>query len=217
MMNYLLNSSPKVLVLAPHTDDAELGCGGSIARFLESSCEVHVAAFSTAEDSLPPGWPSTTLRDEFLDAMRLLGVAEQNTIVFDYPVRRLSYYRQEVLEELVKLRKRIQPDLVLLPSASDVHQDHQVVFAEGMRVFKDITVWGYELPWNHISFSAQAFVVLGAPHLETKWCALQAYKSQLALSRPYFCRAFMEGLARMRGVQVKAEFAEAFEVVRVKW
>lgn len=44
----------KVLVLAPHTDDAELGCGGSIAKFVEEGREVHVVSFSIAEDSLLP-------------------------------------------------------------------------------------------------------------------------------------------------------------------
>jgi LmbE family N-acetylglucosaminyl deacetylase len=53
--------------------------------------------------------------------------------------------------------------------------------------------------------------------VETKWEALKAYKSQLELKRPYFSWEFVESLARIRGVQVKAEYAEAFEVVRVKW
>jgi LmbE family N-acetylglucosaminyl deacetylase len=78
-------------------------------------------------------------------------------------------------------------------------------------------VWGYELPWNHIRFSAQAFVTLERSDVETKWEALKAYKSQLELKRPYFSWEFVESLARIRGVQVKAEYAEAFEVVRVKW
>ena len=45
----------RILVLAPHTDDAELGCGASIVRMLENDREVYIAAFSTAEESLPPG------------------------------------------------------------------------------------------------------------------------------------------------------------------
>ncbi len=200
MITHVLDGVPKVLVLAPHTDDAELGCGGTIARLLQSGANVFVAAFSTAEDSLPPGAPVTQLRDEFLEAMRILGVPDR-----------------EVLEDLVKLRRRINPDTMLLPSSSDLHQDHQVLCAEGLRLSKDLTVWGYELPWNHITFSAQAFVTLERCHLERKWAALQAYRSQLQLGRPYFCRSFVEGLVRVRSVQVHSEFAEAFEVIRIKW
>lgn len=210
-------SDARVLVLAPHTDDAELGCGGTMARLLRCGACVHVAAFSTAEDSLPDGVPNTTLRDEFLCAMGQLGIPRSNLHVYGYTVRRLSYSRQEVLEEIVRLRNEIDPQVVLLPSDSDMHQDHQVVNAEGLRAFKDRTLWGYELPWNHIQFSAQAFVTLEPRDVEAKWTALHCYQSQLDLARPYFSREFVEGHARVRGVQVKAEFAEAFQVFRVKW
>jgi len=217
MVQQLMNTMRRVLVLAPHTDDAELGCGGTIARLLADGADVFVAAFSTAEESLPPGAKPNRLRDEFLAAMQTLGIPHDNALVFEYPVRRLSYYRQELLEELVKLRKQIDPNMVFLPSASDLHQDHQVLNAEGLRCFKDMTVWGYELPWNNIGFPAQAFVTLEPCDLQAKWEALQAYKSQFELGRPYFSQQFIEGLARVRGVQVKSPYAEAFEVMRLKW
>ncbi len=204
------------LILAPHTDDAELGCGGTMARFLSEGIRLHVAVFSTAEDSLPEGKLPTMLRDEFVDAMGILGIRDNGFTVFDFPVRQLSYHRQRVLDELLKLRSAIRPDIVLVPSTSDLHQDHQVLCAEGLRAFKEISVWGYELPWNQVNFSANAFVTFGREHLESKWKALQAYKSQLELKRPYFTLSFIEGLARVRGVQVKSEFAEAFEVIRMR-
>ncbi len=206
-----------VLVLAPHTDDAELGCGGTIARLLRSGAKIHVAAFSTAEDSLPESAPSNTLRDEFMAAMHTMGIPDEQLFVYGYPVRRLSYHRQEVLDDIVAIRAKINPQMVLLPADSDLHQDHQVVNAEGLRAFKDRTIWGYELPWNHITFSAQAFVTLEARDLQAKCNALKCYRSQLELARPYFTQAFTDGLARVRGVQVKAEFAEAFQVFRMKW
>src|SRR5215471_19145559 len=135
MMRQIFNGTPRVLILAPHTDDAELGCGGTVARLLESGAEVSVAAFSTAEESLPAGSPAGRLRHEFVRAMALLGVKPECTLVYDYPVRRLSYHRQEVLEELVKLRRQLQPEAVLVPASTDVHQDHQVLHAESVRAF----------------------------------------------------------------------------------
>ncbi len=207
----------KFLVLAPHTDDAELGCGGSIARFLEEKRDIRVAVFSTADASLPKGSPTNLLREEFKNAMVKLGVPKGNLHVYNYPVRKLSYHRQEVLEELVKLGHKLDPDMVFLPSGSDLHQDHQVLHAEGLRAFKDVSLWGYELPWNHVTFSAQAFVTLEKRHIEKKWSALSAYKSQFSLRRSYFSRDFIVGLARVRGTQVKSEYAEAFDVTRIKW
>lgn len=206
----------RLLVLAPHTDDAELGCGGSMARLLDEGVEVHVATFSTAEESLPEGAPPTMLRDEFVAAMEVLDIPAARYSVFDFPVRRLSYHRQEVLDELMVLKKKINPDAVFLPSGSDLHQDHQVVNAEGLRAFKDITLWGYELPWNQVTFSANAFLTLETRHLKRKWAALQCYQSQLELHRAYFTWEYVESIARVRGVQIKADFAEAFEVIRIR-
>jgi len=217
MMTNLLNGRPHVLILAPHTDDAELGCGGSMARLVASGAEVSIAAFSLAEDSLPAGSPPDRLHGEFLNAMQVLGVEPQRTFVYNYPVRRFSDHRQELLEQLVDLRRRLQPEVVFVTASTDIHQDHRVVHREAVRTFKDITLWGYELPWNSLRFSAQAFVVLNQEHIDLKWMALQAYESQRELQRPYFCKDFIQGLARVRGVQVRAEYAEVFEVVRVKW
>jgi len=208
--------SKTVLVLAPHTDDAELGCGASIARFVEEGSDVFIAAFSSAEESLPLGAPKDLLKQEFYKAIPLLGVKKENTAVYDYQVRRLSYFRQEVLEEMVKLKKQIQPDMVLLPSGQDVHQDHQVIHMEGLRAFKDNTILGYELPWNHVTFSTQAFIVVEEHHLNKKYLALNEYRSQMELERPYFTRDFLFGLARVRGTQIKEKYAEAFEVIRIK-
>ncbi len=206
----------KILILAPHTDDAELGCGGTLARFHAEGKEIYVAAFSTARASLPEGADPDTLKNEFLASMDILGIPRERLFVYDYKVRMLSYHRQEVLEEMVKLKQNIQPDLVLLPSGSDLHQDHQVVYNEGLRAFKQTSIWGYELPWNHVSFDTEAFVTLSQEHIDMKWKMMTTYESQFQKQRAYFTKEFIEGLARVRGVQINESYAEAFEVVRLK-
>lgn len=183
----------------------------------EDGVEVTMAAFSTAKESLPDQYPRDTLEREFRAGSRELGVRDGNVLVYDYPVRNLHAHRQAILETLVSLRKKLDPELVFAPSLHDVHQDHQVLFAEARRAFNDRSLWGYELPWNHVRFDGQAFVVLDARHVEKKWKALTHYKSQFELGRPYFHKETIEGLARVRGLAVKATFAEAFEVTRFKW
>ena len=54
----------KALVLAPHTDDGEFGCGGTMARLVDAGCDVRYVAFSIATRSLPPGFPPDTLARE---------------------------------------------------------------------------------------------------------------------------------------------------------
>jgi len=205
----------RILILAPHTDDAELGCGGSMAKWIEAGIDVHVAVFSSAEQSLPDGSPATRLRDECVASLEAMGIEAANRTIYDYPVRMLSYHRQEVLEHMVALGRRIDPDWILVPSGADLHQDHNTVYNEALRAFKHKTILGYELPWNHITFSASAFVTLEDRHLDAKWAAMTHYESQLELSRPYFTREFIESLGRVRGLQVKKQWAEAFELIRI--
>lgn len=211
----MLKVKKRVLLLSPHTDDAELGAGGTMARFMEEGAEIFVVVFSTCEDSLPDGSPQNTLLEECNSAYDFIGVLKSNRMIYHYPVRRLAEYRQEVLDILVKVKKDIVPDLVILPSGFDLHQDHQVVYMEGVRAYlKTSSIWGYELPWNHKQFSPMQFVRLEEKHIISKIQMLLYYKSQLALKRPYFCEDFIKGLARVRGVQASCEYSEAFEIIR---
>lgn len=206
----------RVLVLSPHTDDAELGCGATMARWIGEGAALYTAAFSTAEASLPPGSKQHRLKDECHLALDEIGVPRENRFVYDYPVRELGYHRQEVLEQMVRLGRDIEPDVILVPSGADLHQDHAVVYQESLRAFRHLTMMGYELPWNHITFSAQAFVVLSEEHLRRKWMAMKCYESQLELGRPYFQYDFIEAMARVRGLQVKTHYAEAYELIRIR-
>lgn len=202
----------RVLVLAPHTDDGELGCGGTIARLVEAGRQVYYVAFSTAQQSLPEGFHGDTLKHEVQAATRRLGIPPENLIVHDYEVRKLSYVRQQVLEDLVRLRNSMEIDLVLMPSLQDIHQDHTTVAVEGLRAFKHHTVLGYELIWNNLSFDTKCFVRLEERHIARKAEALREYTSQAG--RAYMSGDFIHSLARTRGVQIGCDFAECFEVIR---
>lgn len=204
-----------ILILAPHTDDAELGCGGSMSRFLREDVKLTIVVFSTARASVPEGHAKNQLKIEFLNSMQKMGVKKENLILYDYPVRNLNFHRQEILENLIDIRSKVQPDLVFIPSSQDVHQDHQVIQAEGLRAFKNVSILGYELPWNHITFSAQAFIKLEEEDLDCKWSCLTEYNTQMELKRNYFTEEFIYGLARVRGTQIGCDYAEAFEVFRV--
>ncbi len=203
----------RILVLAPHTDDGELGCGGTIAKFCAEGREVYYAAFCLCSKTLPPGAPADTLEKECRKATALLGIRPDHLILFNYEVRELPQFRQQILEELLQLNKKISPEMVLLPAVSDVHQDHQVIHQEGLRAFKNTTFAGYELPWNNYSFRTNFFIRLAAGELDKKTAALKEYRSQA--SRNYMQEDFIRSLAKVRGVQCNSDYAEAFEIYKL--
>jgi LmbE family N-acetylglucosaminyl deacetylase len=206
------NNYQNILVLAPHTDDGEFGCGASITRFIEQGKNIFYVAFSTAEQSVPVGMPKNILESEVKEATRVLGIPPSNLIIFKYEVRKLNYIRQEILEELIKIRSQINPDIVFVPSLNDIHQDHSTISIEGMRAFKTVSILGYEIPWNNIIFKTQSFIKVEEKHLQKKIRALKSYKSQS--HRPYATEDFIRSLAVTRGTQINTKFAEAFEVIR---
>jgi len=211
------NNFKKILVLAPHTDDGELGCGGAISKFIEEKKQVFYVAFSSAEKSVPQGLPRDILKKEVKNAMKVLGLPAKNLILFTYEVRNFPLHRQEILEDMFKLNKKIKPDLVLLPSTYDTHQDHQVVSQEGFRAFKGVSILGFELPWNNLTFGSEGFIPLERNHILKKIKALKCYKSQLkrtVVGKIRMSEDFVKSLAKTRGIQIGVKYAEAFEVIR---
>jgi LmbE family N-acetylglucosaminyl deacetylase len=200
------------LVLAPHHDDGEFGCGATLRRLSDSGVAVWYAAFSPCLASLPEGSAPDRLWKELHRACGHLGIAPERVLTHDFSVRYFPRDRQDILETLIRLRQRVAPDLVLMPSGNDLHQDHHVLHAEGLRAFKHCRLLGYELPWNNLVFRSDFHVRVTEAQLDAKVDAVNAYESQRF--RVYSDRDFLKGLARVRGVQVGAPFAEAFEAIR---
>jgi N-acetylglucosamine malate deacetylase 1 len=207
-----MNSIKTILILAPHTDDGEFGCGGTIAKYVAEGVRVVYVAFSAAEQSVLPHLPRDILRTEVRKATAALGIADEDCLVFDFEVRRFPELRQSILDKMIELSRRFQPDMVFLPSANDTHQDHQVIAQEGFRAFKRTTMLGYEVPWNNLDFRTSCFIELTEEQLNIKTSSVQMYESQK--HRDYASPEFIKSLALTRGVQIGKRYAEAFEVVR---
>ncbi len=80
------------------------------------------------------------LPDEHFTAMAALGVKPDRVSLLTYETRRFPFFRQEILEEMVKLQREFQPDIVFVHTSADVHQDHKTVTEEALRAFRGRTV-----------------------------------------------------------------------------
>ena len=208
-----MNGWQRALVLAPHTDDGEFGCGGAMARLVEEGAEVRYVAFSIATRSLPEGFAPDTLAREVREATAELGISADHLTVHDFDVRTFPEHRQEILELLIELWHEWEPDVVFQPSLHDIHQDHQTIAVEGLRAFKRTTILGYEIPWNNLDFAYQAYFALEERHIARKEAALGKYASQQ--HRRYANPEYIWNLARTHGINVNREYAEVFQVYRL--
>jgi N-acetylglucosamine malate deacetylase 1 len=201
-----------VLFVSPHTDDAEIACGGTIARMVEAGHKVHYIALSACEKSVPDKYPKDILRREVKKATKILGISPKNLHVFNYEVREFPTNRQDILDTLFSFRKKVNPELVIAPSSYDLHQDHITTRNEVLRAYRESTILGFEMPWDNVSFKTQSFVPLEEKHMRKKMSALRCYVSQR--HRSYLTEDYIRGLARTRGMQINTQYAEAFEVIR---
>lgn len=202
----------RALILGPHPDDAEFSSGGTIAKLIENGIEIHYAVFSMCEKSIPAGFGPGAIKNELLKASEFMGIHKDFLHLYDYEVRVFPQYRQEILEDIFKLNKQIVPDLVLLPSSSDIHQDHHVIYEEGIRVFKKSRLLSYEMPWNNFAFLSNMYVVLEQHHVDKKIETLKHYKSQGF--RPYSNEDYLVSLLKIKGLQVDQQYAESFQILR---
>lgn len=204
----------RVLCLGAHTDDCEFGCGGTITKFIECGKDVYYATFSFAEESLPVGFSKDSIKAEVIKAAGTLGVKKENIRSFDYDVRMFFKHRQEILEDLVKLNKEIQPDLVLTHNTNDTHQDHEVISKETFRAFKQTSsIFGCESLKNNAEFSSDVYISLDSEQVRKKLLAIKSYKSQMVKESRLF--SVVKGLASLRGMQIKSNYAECFEIIRL--
>jgi LmbE family N-acetylglucosaminyl deacetylase len=180
-----------------------------MARMADNGCHVRCVALSAPR--LADGKIDATTYAQLSSATSILGVSRLTT--WDFEARKFSDKRQQILDSIISIYEDTNPDVVLIPSLHDIHQDHAVVASEALRAFRDCTILSYETVRNDLSFNHAMIVQLSREQLDKKIAAIAQYKNQSF--RPYFTSDFVYSLARVRGTQIGVDFAEAFEVI--KW
>jgi LmbE family N-acetylglucosaminyl deacetylase len=195
----------RVLCLGAHCDDIEIGCGGTILTLARRDPGLVVDWVVLSGDGERAGEAQRSA-DAFLS-----GVAARRLTVEAFRDGYLPYQGERLKEYFESLKRRGDPDLVFTPYRNDWHQDHRAVAELAWSTFRDHVILEYETPKYDPEPDAapNLLVPLEDDIAETKVKhLLDAYASQA--HRPWFTRDVFLGALRLRGIQARARFAEAF-------
>jgi LmbE family N-acetylglucosaminyl deacetylase len=199
-----LRSGPRHLVaLGAHPDDIEIACGGTLLRLAEEVPEL------TAEFVVATGSPERL--DEARRAIDLFLPGHDVSLrTGGLPDGRLPARWDEVKQLLEDSARSHPADLVLAPRVDDAHQDHRAVAEIATTVWRDHLVLRYEIPkWDGDLGQPSLYVPLTGEQMREKTERLRkSYPSQAG--RDWFDDEVFYGLARLRGMECRARYAEAF-------
>jgi LmbE family N-acetylglucosaminyl deacetylase len=196
----------RVLALGAHSDDIEIGCGGTILRLIEQypALEWRWVVLSGAGERADEARASA--------ASFLAGVEQQAVSVHGFRDGFLPQQWAEVKETFEEIKRGFQPDLVLTHYRNDLHQDHRLVSELTWNTFRDHLILEYEIPKYDGDLGVPGFFVhLDEALLERKVeTLLRCFPSQHG--RRWFTRELFFALPRIRGMESNAPsgYAEAF-------
>lgn len=220
----------KILVVAPHSDDEVLGCGGYIKKLVNAGKEVFVLIMTNAHIGDPDKYPEERVRkvrEEAFAAHQYLGIKE--TFFMDFPAPRLdtfpSYKISMAMSELLRDKKF---DTVFIPHHGDIHRDHKAVFNAALVACRPVNncsvkrVYAYETlsetewgpPYQSEAFIPNVFVELTGEEFNAKCNAMNFFKSQVREFPSSRSIEAIEALAKYRGASVSCARAEAFMLIR---
>ena len=196
----------RILCLGAHSDDLEIGCGGTILRLLaeHKDLEVFWIVFGSNEERA---------REAFKSASVLLRQARKRRIVIkDFRDGFFPYIGEAIKEYFEQLKKDYSPDLIFTHYRDDLHQDHRLISELTWNTYRHHLILEYEVPKYDGDLGAPNFFV----HLSESTCRrkvkhiLQTFHTQKG--RHWFTEDTFLSLLRLRGVESSApgKYAEAF-------
>lgn len=221
----------RLMVLAPHCDDAEIGCGGYIARTIAEGGEVF-SVVATASDQHFLHLDRTVTKAEryaeFEAACESLGVRRRTILAPGYEAELHLHSMGRLVQQIDRLMADWQPTEVLIPLPSS-HQDHVYMYQAGLAACRPTQskafinlVAAYEYPstgWGpggEASPSAGGMYIDIAGYLHAKLSALNCYVTQMRNGNALISTDGVEVLARLRGIESGFTYAELFRVLRMR-
>lgn len=199
----------RVAVLGAHCDDIPIGAGGTLLAICSGRPGVRV-------DALVLSGGGTEREDEERAALAAFCPgADLHVEVLKLPDGRVPAHWDEAKAAVEELRARTDPDLLFAPTRADAHQDHRALAELVPTAFRDHLVLGYEIvKWDGDLGRPAGYQRLTAELAEAKVALLnEHYPSQRG--RSWFDREAFLGLARIRGIECQARYAEAFHIEKV--
>lgn len=197
-----------VCCIGAHPDDIELGCGALIAQIADQTNVVCVTLSDNQENP-----ELTHLVEEHRESMAILGVKPENDILRQFTTRRFQSARQEILETMIDLKKTYHPEVVLVHTSQDIHQDHKTITEEALRAFRGTTVLGFDVLRSSYGFFPHFLVEVSEESVRTKIKALRAYKTYA--DKYYFDENILYATAIRHGALAERPFAEGFDILRI--
>ena len=196
-----------VLAIGAHPDDVEIGAGGTLLSLAASDLGLqvrYVVLTGTADRQL----------EARAAASAFLPSCDVTVELHDLPEGRLPAAWETVKDALENVAGSCSPDLVLAPSSDDAHQDHRTIAEIIPTVFRDQLYLAYEIPkWDGDLGRPSVYVPLSADLAKRKTELLhKCYPSQRG--RDWWDDEVFLGLARLRGMECRAPYAEAFRCAK---
>jgi LmbE family N-acetylglucosaminyl deacetylase len=207
MLRLQLPSAPtgilSVLAVGAHPDDIEIGSGGALLSLAATQPDLHlryVVLTGAANRQLE----ARTAAHAFAPG------ADIAVDLLDLPEGHLPSAWDEVKDALESVRQSCSPDLILAPSAADAHQDHRTIGEIMPTVFRDHLCLSYEIPkWDGDIARPSVYIPMSAEIARRKIELLhKCFPSQHG--RDWWDDEVFLGLARLRGMECRAPYAEAF-------
>ena len=190
-----------VLAIGAHPDDIEIGAGGLLLGLAESRLRARYVVLTGTEER----------QQEARNAAHSFLPGADLTVEFhDLPEGRLPAVWASVKEIVEEVARSYAPDVIIAPSSADAHQDHRTIGEIVPTVFRDQLYLAYEIPkWDGDLGRPSVYVPVPAHTMQLKLELLhKCFPSQR--DRDWWDDEVFLGLARLRGMECRARYAEAF-------
>jgi LmbE family N-acetylglucosaminyl deacetylase len=196
----------RVLCLGSHSDDIEIGCGGTVLRLLEDNpnCEIYWVVFSATAER----------RREALKGAQLFlkGAKTKRVLVQEHRDSFFPFVGDRIKEDFERLKKEFVPELILTHYRHDLHQDHRLISDLTWNTFRNHFILEYEIPkYDGDMGCPNFFVPLDESILRRKMAyVFKTFRTQS--QKPWFTEDTFRAVLRLRGVESNApgKYAEAF-------